>query len=315
MHAAIRNNDLATVQSYLLNNPNPSTDLINIPDQMSRTPLHLAAWLGSTSMVQYLLSMKASFLLKAKDNFLPLHFAIMSSSSECCELLLNVIPTLQQRTKIVNMKVTKSLKTALHLAASKGNYKMIKLLLDSGADPCALTKDGKTVMDFLKDEREQEEDEQKIDGERKGAEERKGESREEVKEERRRSYEMIYELLKEAMETKIQSNLKKIQKRKCEETHESSREGVVSQVEEDRVVVEGAQESQGSGAVAVGPPESFAGPGPGPKPSPVEPGLGLGVSGEGNKIIKIDLRKRKKSRVGIHLSHLELEDEEAHTDS
>jgi hypothetical protein len=302
MHVAIRNNDLATVQSYLLNNPNPSTDLINIPDQMSRTPLHLAAWLGSTSMVQYLLSMKASFLLKAKDNFLPLHFAIMSSSLECCELLLAAIPTPQQRIKIVNMKVTKSQKTTLHLAASKGNYQIIKLLLDSGADPCALTKDGKTVIDFVKDEKEQEENDQKRDEERKDRdeeEEERGQTREEVKEERKRSYEMIYELLKVAMENKIQSNLKKIQKRKCEESQESSWGGSSGRGGE-----EGTQTSQ---VVAL--PESSSG-GPEATSGSSSSGAGGTGTGEGNKIIKIDLRKKKKSRIGIHLSHLEDEHDE-----
>lgn len=293
MHAAIRNNDLETLQSYLVNNSNPSQDLINLPDHMSRTPLHLAAWLGSTSIVQYLLSMKASYLLKAKDNFLPIHFAIMSSSVDCCELLLKTIPTTQLRNKIVNMKITKSQKTSLHLATSKGNYQIIQLLLDAGADPCALTKDGKSVIDFIKDEKEHET-------------EGKGEGRDGVEEEPKRSYEMIYELLKGAMEKKIQNNLQKIQKRKSEESESYDETSVRGSRGE-----EGVEEIHKS-HVVVGPPESsFGGAEVAPDPAPTIPGsASAGVeSTEGSKIIKIDLRKKKKSRIGIHLSHLEDEEE------
>jgi ankyrin repeat protein len=119
---------------------------VNLPDGMSRTALHLAAWKGDPEMVQLLLRAKASTSQKARDNFSALHFASQSGSLECCKLLVTKNP------KLLHESITKGKKKPLHLAAAKNNFKICQFLLNEGADPAALTSNGQTALDFAKDE-------------------------------------------------------------------------------------------------------------------------------------------------------------------
>lgn len=304
LHEAIRQHDLATLQSLLINSSSSNPDFINTPDNMSRTPLHLAAWYGYTDIVQYLLSMKASYSSRAKDNFLPLHFAIISSSYDTLQLLLETIPT-QQRSKLLNSKVTKNNKTALHLAANKMNYEVIKLLLESGCDPLALTKSGQTALDFLKEEASdgqgQEETESKDENkETSGGRKRKiCEEKDEEKEERKRNYQKIYQLIKDTMEVKIANNMKKIQKHSSNDRNQHL----------EPIGMEAATSFSTLSVVeSVGVTDRGMNP-------PSEPTSGSDIistqEGQGEKIIKIDLnqKKKKKSKIGVQLSHLENDDD------
>lgn len=141
LHAAARNMAMDDARQLIANGVD-----INGLDNMSRTPLHIACWKGDSDMVQLLLRSKALPTVKAKDNFTALHFAVQSNSLECCRLLL-------ENTKaLVNMRISKGNKTALHIAAAKGNIGVIELLLHCGADPMALTNKKQTALDFASDD-------------------------------------------------------------------------------------------------------------------------------------------------------------------
>jgi ankyrin repeat protein len=77
------------------------------------------------------------------DGFTALHFTY---NAACAELLLKKDPTL------INAKIWKGSKTALHLAVSKGSTDVafVMCLLDHGADVMAKTKDGVTPLDLTK---------------------------------------------------------------------------------------------------------------------------------------------------------------------
>lgn len=318
MHAAIRNHDLPALQSILINShpsstsnsssSSPALDLINTPDNMARTPLHLAAWYGYTDIVQYLLSMKASYSSRAKDNFLPLHFAIISSSLESLHLLLQAVPT-PQRMKLLNSKITKNNKTALHLAATKMNYDIIKLLLESGCDPLALTKSGQTALDFLKEEEPSGEDDEEgnaregHDNQSGGRKRKINEEKEEEKEEKKRNYQRIYQLIKDAMEAKIESQKSKIRKRSNDSDQQSSQigpMGIEATTSFSQLTVASSAADEAKAA-----PDSLS------EPVSISEGLLPASGSEGEKIIKIDLnqRKKKKGKIGVQLSHLENDDD------
>jgi hypothetical protein len=268
MHAAVRENNLESLKAAIANGED-----INGVDQMSRTPLHLAAWKGDAPMVQFLLRMKASLNMKAKDNFLPLHFAILSDSFECCQLLVNAATiataTSSGEKKILESRLSKGNKTALHLAANKGNYQIVELLLNAGVDPCALTNKRQTALEFAKDE-------------------------------------AIYRLIKERIERKIEREEKKILKRKggVEEEKEGREEG--------REETEGVEvmSTQGTEGEAVRRTEREIGENASAAVAVAATSVAPPMAGE--KIIKLDLnqRKKKKSRIGVQLSHLAGEEEE-----
>lgn len=118
---------------------------LNQTDELSRTALHIAAWKGNAEILQLLLRAKASAHMKAKDNFTALHFAIQSGSIESCQILLKYDKSL------ANSRISKGNKSALHLAASKGNFEIVKELLEAGADPSAMTSTRQSVLDVVND--------------------------------------------------------------------------------------------------------------------------------------------------------------------
>jgi hypothetical protein len=262
MHAAVRDNDLESLKAAIANGED-----INSVDQMSRTPLHLAAWKGDVALVQFLLRMKASLNMKAKDNFLPLHFAISSNSYDCCQLLVNACSTPTEK-RMLESRLSKGNKTALHLAANKGNYQIVELLLNAGADPCALTNKRQTALEFAKDEQ-------------------------------------IYQLIKQRIEMKIEKDENKIKKRKgvSEEEKEEGkerREDILTPCPVEEFSVKESSNVPVAGESPVGEIPSMSDTADSNITTSV-------VTMTGEKIIKLDLnqRKKKKGRIGIQLSHLD----------
>lgn len=173
LHEAIRNNEIERIKELIINGEN-----INEVDSMLRTPLHLASWKGSKEIIEILLNYKAKTILKAKDNYNSLHFAIQSNSLECCKLLI------QYDKSLLNTRISKGNKTALHLAASKNNYEIVEYLLEAGADPTALTNKKQTALDFTNDSR-------------------------------------IFELIKHKIEMKIEEDVKRAKKRSINELNDN----------------------------------------------------------------------------------------------
>ncbi|MBA3815904.1 MAG: ankyrin repeat domain-containing protein [Parachlamydiaceae bacterium] len=98
--------------------------------RMSDTPLHRACIFGHAEVVKYLITQKATINIRSKNcGMTPLEYAITSDSLKCCELLIRAGALVNDENIFYGRT------TPLKEACSKLNYDMVKLLLDSGAEP------------------------------------------------------------------------------------------------------------------------------------------------------------------------------------
>ena len=86
---------------------------ITATDKLNRTPLHLAAWAGHSSMVDLLIEAGADVHAAAMDGICALHFAAQQGHEDACKALL-------KGGAKVNARDTKKLNSALHAACAKG---------------------------------------------------------------------------------------------------------------------------------------------------------------------------------------------------
>lgn len=107
---------------------------------MSLTPLHLAAYLGSLDIAQFLVQHGADCWAKEVRGSNPLHVAALGGHTRVVEFLLS---------SQVNVDVRNNFdETPLHLAASKGHLACIQHLVHRGANVNARDEEGFTAMHF-----------------------------------------------------------------------------------------------------------------------------------------------------------------------
>lgn len=116
-------------------------------DKLRRTPVHMAAWSGNLEALQLLVRANANLGAKAMDGFTPLHFAAQSVSPEAPACLRFLV---KKNKGLLNQRITKGNKSALHLAASKGSVPNVTTLLELGADMTAKTTAGQTAAELSK---------------------------------------------------------------------------------------------------------------------------------------------------------------------
>lgn len=143
LHDAVRNESIDDVKTALL-----SSEIdINRVDNHNRTALHLAAWRNNIEILNILISFKANINATAMDNFTAVHFAAQNSNgSEFIKILI------KNDKKLLDQRIKKDHKTALHLAVSKGNKDVARCLIELGADILAKTNNGRTPYDFIKND-------------------------------------------------------------------------------------------------------------------------------------------------------------------
>ncbi len=123
---------------------------INASDKFQRTPLHLAAWAGQFEILDLLLKSKANVEKKAMDEFTILHFAVQSSNKDVKRVTDCIRLIIKKAKQLLNQRISKGNKSALHLAVSKGNEDIVKCLLECGIDVNAKMSNGQTAMDIAK---------------------------------------------------------------------------------------------------------------------------------------------------------------------
>ena len=142
LHQAVRDQDIGKVKELITSGFD-----VNQADSSRRTPLHLAAWLGNLEIAKVLILAKANVSVKAMDLFTPLHFAVQRENAP------DLIKLLVKKDKsLLNARISKGNKTALHLAATKGYLENVKALVEIGADISLKTNQGQLAVDVAKDE-------------------------------------------------------------------------------------------------------------------------------------------------------------------
>jgi ankyrin repeat protein len=119
---------------------NPSS--VNIDEEDANggkmTALHYAAICGNEEIVKALLDRGAIANKKDSDTGLPLHYAVQGGYFEITKLLLDKGDAHDLEVKYVHSR------TALTLAAEKGNLRIFTLLMDKGSDLATINSHGMT---------------------------------------------------------------------------------------------------------------------------------------------------------------------------
>lgn len=121
IHAAARNGDLAAVKSALEKDP----DQISALNSNGSTPLIVAASVGHSQVLDYLLNKGADIQAVNKMGMGALHYAVNGEFLDVVKLLIE---------KGADVNVQSMMGSPLHRAVFVGNMEIIGLLLAAGAD-------------------------------------------------------------------------------------------------------------------------------------------------------------------------------------
>ncbi|XP_064196863.1 NF-kappa-B inhibitor epsilon [Anguilla rostrata] len=106
-------------------------DILDIQNNLYQTPLHLATYLNSPSVVRRLLEQEASLELQDQEGNTPLHLACDQGRNDCASEMGTHTPP-RQLSVVMEMQNWRG-QTCLHLATQRRNHRMVKLLLKKGA--------------------------------------------------------------------------------------------------------------------------------------------------------------------------------------
>lgn len=142
IHLAVQYCDLEVVRALVEKGAD-----INIKDEKGRTALHYAAKWSKPEVIKYLVSKGADINEKTVSNATPLMYATSQGSFETVKTIIDLGAD-------INVQDNKG-NTALHWAAAgqqpaDEKQKIIKLLVDKGADTSAVNTYGQKYDDVLK---------------------------------------------------------------------------------------------------------------------------------------------------------------------
>ncbi|KAL7294548.1 hypothetical protein TKK_0012075 [Trichogramma kaykai] len=139
---------------YDINEELYQTVYTDAKDKLGRTPLYLAAYRGMRQMVKFLLMTGADPSVACKRAKTPLH--VVCDKHHDDSSLANILLELsQQRFRPLQVNpLDNSGNTPLHLAMSRNNKNLVKVLLRHGARPNVINKAGRTPLHQLLDRRD-----------------------------------------------------------------------------------------------------------------------------------------------------------------
>jgi len=131
---AIREGDVATVQSILAKNPAK----LDVRNDEGLTPVNLAAREGKTEIVKELLHLGADMSIGDFENSTPIHNAAVGGYVDTVEVLLDAGAAVDERDD--------NEMTALLFAVSYNNTALVRYLIEKGADVNAKNNNGFTPI-------------------------------------------------------------------------------------------------------------------------------------------------------------------------
>jgi len=146
LHDAVRRSDQTKLRELIALGSN-----VNEIDQHRRSPLHIAAWLANYDALLLLIRSKALTNLKAVDGFTPLHF-VCQSNGALSDILACIKLLVKKDKSLLNQRVTKGNKSALHLSVAKNKVEVASILIELGADCNAKTSSGQLPIALAKTE-------------------------------------------------------------------------------------------------------------------------------------------------------------------
>eukprot|EP00752_Nemacystus_decipiens_P007707 g6890.t1 len=135
LHTAAYYGKTEMVQQLLLNFPEDGASLLDAKNKHDETPLHIAAYDGKTEIVQQLLLKGAQKDAFNADNDTPLVLAADQDHLESALVLLTAGAD-------VNLRYGDHGTTVLHHVAEKGKVKILRALIENGADVDASSDGG-----------------------------------------------------------------------------------------------------------------------------------------------------------------------------
>ncbi|SBS89589.1 ankyrin, putative [Plasmodium malariae] len=123
IHLATKEGNIELVKTFI-----KSGTYINSKTRIRKfTPLHLSASKGDIDSVKFLVSNNADINALSSDNETPLWCASISNHLEVCKYFL-------ENGALVNLNLGKKYDSPLHAACMMGNFDIVKLLTEKGAD-------------------------------------------------------------------------------------------------------------------------------------------------------------------------------------
>ncbi|MDD3148925.1 MAG: ankyrin repeat domain-containing protein, partial [Candidatus Riflebacteria bacterium] len=149
LNIAVRSLDIAMFKELIKNNP-----VNNATDSAGMTALHHACALGAVEMTEELLKLGADPKVCSNDGKNALHHAVnieglclnpqpQEAGQTLCPL---TIPLLLASAGLVINAVDGNGETALHIASRNGLVEVIATLLQAGANPDCLNRQGETPL-------------------------------------------------------------------------------------------------------------------------------------------------------------------------
>ncbi|XP_075974269.1 NF-kappa-B inhibitor cactus-like isoform X2 [Anticarsia gemmatalis] len=112
----------------------PNKALLDLTNDHGHTPLHLAVMSGNAVVARMLVLAGLSLGVRDRTGETPLHKATSSGRFDCLQALLPLVPEhTSNLTSILNQKNYNG-QACVHLAASSGNLEALQLLVHHGAD-------------------------------------------------------------------------------------------------------------------------------------------------------------------------------------